>query len=42
VQQWPTQQTRPLATHPEEMRADFDLSIGNRNLKGTVRVTLPD
>lgn len=27
-------------THPEEMRADFDLSIGKRiNLKGTARVT---
>ncbi len=27
-------------THPEEMRADFDLSIGNRiNLKGTARTT---
>jgi hypothetical protein len=27
-------------SHPEEMRADFDLSIGKRiNLKGSARVT---
>ncbi|MGB3864731.1 MAG: hypothetical protein WBA29_03765 [Xanthobacteraceae bacterium] len=27
-------------SHPEEMRADFDLSIGKRiNLKGAARVT---
>jgi hypothetical protein len=27
-------------SHPEEMRADFDLSIGKHiNLKGTARVT---
>jgi len=30
----------PPATHPEEMRAEFDLAIGkNINIKGTARVT---
>lgn len=30
----------PPVTHPEEMRADFDLAIGKHiNLKGTARVT---
>lgn len=30
----------PAPTHPEEMRADFDLHIGkNINLKGTARTT---
>jgi len=30
----------PLITHPEEMRADFDLQIGkNINLQGRARIT---
>ena len=29
----------PPITHPEEMRAGFDLTFGDLNLKGTARVT---
>jgi len=35
-----TDTTEALRAHPEEMRAEFDVSIGKRiNLKGTARIT---
>lgn len=34
-----THEADPPITHPEEMRAGFDLTFGNLNLKGTARVT---
>ncbi|CAN5369034.1 hypothetical protein BH10PSE10_BH10PSE10_08160 [soil metagenome] len=34
-----TDASDPPITHPEEMRAGFDLTFGDLHLKGTARVT---
>ena len=34
-----TDEADPPITHPEEMRAGFDLTFGDLNLRGTARVT---